>query len=75
MFMLGFLTDGGVSMIGLISMEVVPTQISGSAHGLACAMAQGQFHLATQWLSFSLAHIFSKTILLSIHGCQLLVLE
>jgi sugar phosphate permease len=40
MFSLGFLTDGGVSMIGLISMEVVPTQMSGSAHGLACAMAQ-----------------------------------
>jgi OPA family glycerol-6-phosphate transporter-like MFS transporter 4 len=40
MFSLGFLTDGGVSMIGLISMEVVPPQMSGSAHGLACAMAQ-----------------------------------
>ena len=45
MFSLGFLTDGGVSMIGLISMEVVPTQISGSAHGLACAFAQGQLLL------------------------------
>ena len=41
MFFLGFLTDGGVSMIGLVSMEVVPVEISGSAHGLACAMAQG----------------------------------
>ena len=41
MFALGFLTDGGISMIGLISMDVVPTQMSGSAHGLACAMAQG----------------------------------
>ena len=45
MFSLGFLTDGGVAMIGLTSMEVVPTQISGSAHGLACAMAQGQLSL------------------------------
>ena len=43
MFSLGFLTDGGVSMIGLISMELVPTQMSGSAHGLACAMAQGTY--------------------------------
>ena len=46
MFGLGFLTDGGVSMIGLISMEVVPTQISGSAHGLACAVAQGEYAYA-----------------------------
>ena len=47
MFSLGFLTDGGISMIGLISMDVVPTQMSGSAHGLACAMAQGAARAAT----------------------------
>ena len=29
------------AVIGLMSMEVVPGRLAGSAHGLACAMGQG----------------------------------
>ena len=32
--------EGGVAIIGLLAMECVPDQLSGSAHGLACAVAQ-----------------------------------
>ena len=33
--------DGAIAVIGLCSMEVVPKSLAGSAHGLACAVAQG----------------------------------
>ena len=40
-FAYGFLMDGAIAVIGLCSMEVVPKSLAGSAHGLACAVAQG----------------------------------
>ena len=40
-FAYGFLMDGAIAVIGLCSMEVVPQSLAGSAHGLACAVAQG----------------------------------
>ena len=33
--------DGAIAVIGLCSMEVVPKSLAGSAHGFACAVAQG----------------------------------
>lgn len=42
MFVLGFLTNSGVAVVGLTAMEVVPRHMVGSAHGLACAIAQGK---------------------------------
>ena len=40
-FVYGFLMDGAIAVIGLCAMEVVPKSLAGSAHGLACALAQG----------------------------------
>ena len=42
MLLVGFLADGGIAIIGLVSMEIVPSTLAGSAHGLACAVAQGK---------------------------------
>ena len=42
MFVLGQLTCSGVVVIGLCAMEVVSGDLVGSAHGLACAVAQGE---------------------------------
>ncbi len=42
MFTMGFVINSGVSVIGLCSMEVVPKEMVGSAHGLASAVAQGE---------------------------------
>ena len=42
MLMVGFLVDGGIATVGLVSMEIVPSVLAGSAHGLACAVAQGK---------------------------------
>ena len=39
-FFVGLVLEGGVAIIGLLAMECVPDQLSGSAHGLACAVAQ-----------------------------------
>ena len=39
-FVVGLVLEGGVAIIGLLAMECVPDQLSGSAHGLACAVAQ-----------------------------------
>lgn len=44
-FVYGFLMDGAVAVIGLCAMEVVPKSLAGSAHGLACALAQGTYIL------------------------------
>ena len=43
-FVIGFLTNGSIVIIGLIAMEVAPKKLVGSAHGLACAVAQGRLH-------------------------------
>lgn len=42
MFVTGFLIDGSIAIIGLMAMEIVPKKLAGSAHGLACAVAQGK---------------------------------
>ena len=42
MFVLGFLVDGSIAVCGLCAMDVVPKGLAGSAHGLACAVAQGK---------------------------------
>ena len=49
MFMRGYLGVGGVAVVGLTSMEVVPKHMVGSAHGLACAVAQGETMLSWRW--------------------------
>ena len=41
-FTYGFLMDGAIVVAGLCSMEVVPKSLAGSAHGLACAVAQSK---------------------------------
>ena len=41
LFVLGFLAISGVSVVGLCAMDVVDASMVGSAHGLACAVAQG----------------------------------
>lgn len=41
MFMLGYFVSSGVAVVGLTAMEVVPKHMVGSAHGMACAIAQG----------------------------------
>ena len=46
MLMVGFLVDGGIATIGLVAMEIVPSALAGSAHGLACAVAQGKDYIA-----------------------------
>lgn len=38
---LGVLVDGGISVVGVMAMDVVPGWLAGGAHGLACAVAQG----------------------------------
>lgn len=43
MFMLGCFTYSGVAVVGLCAMDVVDARLVGSAHGLACAVAQGMF--------------------------------
>lgn len=43
-FVIGFLTNGSIVIIGLIAMEVAPKKLVGSAHGLACAVAQGRLY-------------------------------
>ena len=35
--------DGSIAVAGLCSMEVVPKSLAGSAHGLACAVAQSKY--------------------------------
>lgn len=40
-FVYGFLMDGAIAVIGLCAMEIVPKSLAGSAHGMACAVAQG----------------------------------
>lgn len=42
-FCLGVLVASGVAVVGLTAMEVVPAHQVGSAHGLACAVAQGTY--------------------------------
>ena len=46
-FSYGFLMDGAIAVIGLCSMEVVPKPLAGSAHGLACALAQSKYYTVT----------------------------
>ena len=46
MFSGGFLLDGGIAVIGLVAMEIVPNRLAGSAHGLACAVAQSKSSLS-----------------------------
>ena len=43
MFGIGFLAYSGVAVVGLCAMDVVESHLVGSAHGLACAVAQGQW--------------------------------
>ena len=43
-FMLGVVLYSGISVVGLTAMEVVPKEMVSSAHGLACAIAQGKPH-------------------------------
>ena len=43
MFALGFLLDAMISVVGLLSMDVVPTHVAGSAHGLATGIAQSMY--------------------------------
>ncbi len=50
MFAVGFLADGGIAVSGLVAMEVVPSNLAGSAHGLACAIAQGVCVCVCVWL-------------------------
>ena len=59
-------------MIGLISMEVAPTQISGSAHGLACAMAQGQTSQSGRLNSVPFQHHFPSicTFIVILSNCH-----
>ena len=45
LFVLGFLANSGVSVVGLCAMDVVDASMVGSAHGLACAVVQGM-HIA-----------------------------
>ena len=40
-FIMGFMLDGGVAVIGLSAMDSVPDHLSGSAHGMAAAFGQG----------------------------------
>ena len=40
--MLGIVLYSGISVVGLTAMEVVPKEMVSSAHGLACAIAQGK---------------------------------
>ena len=44
-FTYGFLMDGAIAVAGLCSMEVVPKSLAGSAHGLACAVAQSKYDI------------------------------
>ena len=48
-FVYGFLMDGAIAVIGLCAMEVVPKSLAGSAHGLACALAQGTYSYLVFW--------------------------
>ena len=43
-FLVGLAIDGGVAVVGLAAMDAVPDQLSGSAHGLACAFGQGMLN-------------------------------
>ena len=40
-FLLGFAADGSVAVVGLLAMDAVPDHMTGMAHGIACAWAQG----------------------------------
>ena len=42
-FIVGFMMDGGVAVVGLAAMDSVPDDLSGSAHGLASAFGQGRY--------------------------------
>ena len=41
-FCLGLVMEGAMAMIGLLAMDCAPDHLQGTAHGIACAMAQGE---------------------------------
>ncbi|KAL5484002.1 hypothetical protein EMCRGX_G020428 [Ephydatia muelleri] len=45
-FSTGFLVEGGISTVSLLTIGLVPDNQSGSAHGLACLVAQGGAFMA-----------------------------
>ena len=41
-FCLGLVMEGAMAMIGLLAMDCAPEHLQGTAHGIACSMAQGE---------------------------------